>query len=56
MTVWDMGGAINGSWTYTFGTGNGARMVSVNSNGDWNHPIVAFTDLLQAEFCPGTTQ
>ncbi|MFI8260968.1 serine hydrolase domain-containing protein [Streptomyces sp. NPDC085665] len=56
VTVWGMGGAINGSWTYTFGTRNGTRMVSVNSNGDWNHPIIAFTDLLQAEFCPGTTE
>ncbi|MCX4539873.1 serine hydrolase domain-containing protein [Streptomyces sp. NBC_01565] len=55
VTVWGMGGAINGSWTYTFGTRNGTRMVSVNSNGDWNHPIAAFTDVLQAEFCPGPT-
>ncbi|MFF4293900.1 serine hydrolase domain-containing protein [Streptomyces vinaceus] len=53
VTVWGMGGAINGSWTYTFGTRSGTRMVSVNSNGDWNYPIAAFTDLLQAEFCPG---
>ncbi|WP_328622471.1 serine hydrolase domain-containing protein [Streptomyces sp. NBC_00354] len=52
-TVWGMGGAINGSWTYTFGTRNGTHMVSVNSNGDWNYPISAFTDVLKAEFCPG---
>ncbi|MFF4319513.1 serine hydrolase domain-containing protein [Streptomyces sp. NPDC001568] len=52
VTVWGMGGAINGSWTYTFGTRNGTRMVSVNVNGDWNSPITVFTDLLQAEFCP----
>ncbi|MFD3552159.1 serine hydrolase domain-containing protein [Streptomyces goshikiensis] len=52
VTVWGMGGAINGSWTYTFGTRDGSRMVSVNSNGDWDVPIVAFTEALQAEFCP----
>ncbi|MFH8890249.1 serine hydrolase domain-containing protein [Streptomyces sp. NPDC017949] len=52
VTVWGMGGAINGSWTYTFGTRNGTRMVSVNVNGDWNSPITTFTDVLLAEFCP----
>ncbi|MEU8774301.1 serine hydrolase domain-containing protein [Streptomyces sp. NPDC048606] len=52
VTVWGMGGAINGSWTYTFGSRDGARMVSVNANGDWNFPIAAFTELLQAEFAP----
>ncbi|MFF0551840.1 serine hydrolase domain-containing protein [Streptomyces sp. NPDC004311] len=50
-TVWGMGGAINGSWTYTYGTRDGRRMLSVNVNGDWNDPIATFTDLLQAEFC-----
>ncbi|MFF3013098.1 serine hydrolase domain-containing protein [Streptomyces sp. NPDC057939] len=54
VTVWGMGGAVNGSWTYTFGTRNGTRMVSVNVNGDWNSPITTFTDVLQAEFCPSS--
>ncbi|MFE2550166.1 hypothetical protein ACFXGI_16660 [Streptomyces sp. NPDC059355] len=45
VAVRGMGGAVNGT-----------RMVSADSNGDWNYPIIAFTDLLQAQFCPGTTE
>ncbi|TXS22235.1 class A beta-lactamase-related serine hydrolase [Streptomyces sp. ms191] len=52
VTVWGMGGAINGSWTYTFGTRGGRRTLAVNANGDWNDPIATFTELLQSEFCP----
>ncbi|MFJ3928195.1 serine hydrolase domain-containing protein [Streptomyces sp. NPDC090022] len=51
-TVWGMGGAVNGSWTFTYGTRDGRRVLSVNVNGDWNDPIATFTDLLGTEFCP----
>ncbi|MFD4629148.1 serine hydrolase domain-containing protein [Streptomyces sp. NPDC058284] len=55
-TVWGMGGALFGSWSYAFGTRDGERMVTVNTNGDWcegrwKDPIGIFTDLLQAWFC-----
>jgi D-alanyl-D-alanine carboxypeptidase len=59
VTVWGMGGAINGSWTYTYGTRDGKHMLSTNVNGDWANgqwtppsPIGVFTDVLNAEFCP----
>ena len=52
VTVWGMGGAINGSWSYTYGTRDGRRMVATSVNGDWNNPIAVFTEVLQAEFCP----
>ncbi|SDW27790.1 D-alanyl-D-alanine carboxypeptidase [Amycolatopsis xylanica] len=53
--VWGMGGAIHGSWSYSFGTRDGSRLVVVNVNGDWAaggrpDPIGVFTDLLEAEF------
>ncbi|MEU7896111.1 serine hydrolase domain-containing protein [Nonomuraea sp. NPDC049152] len=56
-TVWGMGGAIFGSWSYTYGTRDGRHMVATNTNGDWagggwKDPIGIFTDVLQAEFCP----
>ncbi|MEU8512473.1 serine hydrolase domain-containing protein [Kitasatospora sp. NPDC048722] len=60
-TVWGMGGAINGSWTYTYGSRDGRHLLSTNVNGDWTDgawksgawPIGVFTDELEAEFCPG---
>ena len=56
-TVWGMGGALNGSWAYTYGTRDGGHLLSTNVNGDWaggtwQNPIGVFTDVLQAEFCP----
>ncbi|WP_431892736.1 hypothetical protein [Nonomuraea sp. bgisy101] len=56
-TVWGMGGAIHGSWSYAYGPRDGRRMVATNINGDgagdgWKDPIGIFTDVLQAEFCP----
>ncbi|WP_433417815.1 serine hydrolase domain-containing protein [Microtetraspora malaysiensis] len=56
-TVWGMGGAIFGSWTYTYGTRDGKHMIAANVNGDWakgdwKDPIGVFTDVLRAEFCP----
>jgi D-alanyl-D-alanine carboxypeptidase len=58
-TVWGMGGALNGSWTYTYGSRDGRHVLSVNANGDWGggsvpNPIGVFTDVLRAEFCPAT--
>ncbi|MFF3111294.1 serine hydrolase domain-containing protein [Kitasatospora sp. NPDC057904] len=62
-TVWGMGGAINGSWTYTYGSRDGRHLLSTNVNGDWTNgtwksgawPIGVFTDELEAEFCPSAT-
>ncbi|KJS62445.1 serine hydrolase domain-containing protein [Streptomyces rubellomurinus] len=56
-TVWGMGGAINGSWSYTFGTRDGRHLLSTEVNGDWakggfGSPIGVFTAELEAEFCP----
>jgi D-alanyl-D-alanine carboxypeptidase len=55
-TVWGMGGALFGSWSYTYGARDGEQMVTTNVNGDWSNggwddPIGIFTDLLQAKFC-----
>ncbi|WP_031065973.1 serine hydrolase domain-containing protein [Streptomyces sp. NRRL WC-3742] len=56
-TVWGMGGAINGSWSYTFGSRDGRHLLSTEVNGDWakgpmGSPIGVFTHELEAEFCP----
>ncbi|MFB4273451.1 serine hydrolase domain-containing protein [Nonomuraea sp. GTA35] len=50
-TVWGMGGALHGSWSYAYGTRDATRMLVQNVNGDWNNPIAVFTDVLEAEFC-----
>ncbi|MFC7564399.1 serine hydrolase domain-containing protein [Actinomadura namibiensis] len=50
-TVWGMGGAINGSFSFTYGTRDGRHMMAQNVNGDWNNPIDTFTKALDAEFC-----
>ncbi|MFJ9682684.1 serine hydrolase domain-containing protein [Streptomyces sp. NPDC101194] len=55
-TVWGMGGALFGSWSYSYGARGGEQMVTTNVNGDWSEggwddPIGIFTDLLQARFC-----
>ncbi|MFH9352770.1 serine hydrolase domain-containing protein [Kitasatospora sp. NPDC017646] len=57
--VWGMGGAINGSWSYTFGTRDGHHLLSTEVNGDWADgsqwgPILVFTKELEAEFCGNT--
>ncbi|WP_406290408.1 serine hydrolase domain-containing protein [Embleya sp. NBC_00896] len=54
-TVWGMGGALFGSWSYAYGARDGEQMVTTNVNGDWSDggwddPIGIFTDLLQAKF------
>ncbi|MFJ9455380.1 serine hydrolase domain-containing protein [Kitasatospora sp. NPDC101447] len=59
-TVWGMGGAIDGSWSYTFGTRDGRHVLSTEVNGDWANgtwawPIGVFTAELEAEFCTPTT-
>ncbi|GAA3147227.1 serine hydrolase domain-containing protein [Nonomuraea roseoviolacea] len=51
-TVWGMGGAINGSFSFAYGTRDGERMVVQNVNGDWNDPISLFMGVLEAEFGP----
>jgi D-alanyl-D-alanine carboxypeptidase len=61
VTVWGMGGALFGSWSYTYGTRDGKHMLVTNVNGDWanggwDDPIGIFTDVLQAEFCPDGSQ
>ncbi|MGW0909502.1 serine hydrolase domain-containing protein [Streptomyces sp. NPDC002853] len=55
-TVWGMGGALFGSWSYAYGARDGEQMLTTNVNGDWSEgswddPIGIFTDLLQAKFC-----
>ncbi|MFI7057046.1 serine hydrolase domain-containing protein [Streptosporangium canum] len=51
-TVWGMGGALQGSWSYAYGTRDATRMLVQNVNGDWNNPIgTVFTPVLEAEFC-----
>ncbi|MGG2464763.1 serine hydrolase domain-containing protein [Streptomyces sp. RGM 3693] len=55
-TVWGMGGALFGSWSYSYGARDGEQLVTTNVNGDWcdggwDDPIGIFTDLLQARFC-----
>ncbi|MFJ9767237.1 serine hydrolase domain-containing protein [Streptomyces erythrochromogenes] len=49
-TVWGMGGAINGSFCYTYGTRDGEHLVAQSVNGDWDDPIGIFTQVLEAEF------
>ncbi|MFE1873838.1 serine hydrolase domain-containing protein [Streptomyces sp. NPDC059496] len=54
-TVWGMGGALFGSWSYAYGARDGEQMVTTNVNGDWSDggwddPIGIFTDLLEAKF------
>jgi D-alanyl-D-alanine carboxypeptidase len=56
-----MGGAIDGSWSYTFGTRDGRHMLSTEVNGDWANgaqlgPISVFTAELEAEFCGNGAQ
>ncbi|MFI7708454.1 serine hydrolase domain-containing protein [Nonomuraea sp. NPDC049480] len=51
-TVWGMGGAINGSYTYAMSSRDGKHTVVTNMNGDWNNPIAALTKAVEAEFCP----
>ncbi|MFJ3840812.1 serine hydrolase [Streptomyces sp. NPDC090054] len=58
--VWGMGGALFGSFSYVYGTREGAHMLAVNINADWaggpwEDPIGIFTDLLEAEFGRGAT-
>lgn len=51
-TVWGMGGALQGSWSYAYGTRDATRMLIQNVNGDWKDPIdTVFTPVLEAEFC-----
>ncbi|MEY9843164.1 D-alanyl-D-alanine carboxypeptidase [Streptacidiphilus sp. BW17] len=55
-TVWGMGGAIDGSWSYTFGTRDGRHLLSTEVNGDWANgtfgsPVGVFTAELESEFC-----
>ncbi|GLW75037.1 serine hydrolase [Kitasatospora phosalacinea] len=59
-TLWGMGGATFGSWTYAFATADGTRRLAVNTNGDWtdpasgwDDPIGVFTDLLALALLPG---
>ncbi len=50
--VWGMGGAISGSFSYSYGTRDGRTVLAINVNGDWNNPIGTFTQALEAQFCP----
>ncbi|MGP3911764.1 serine hydrolase domain-containing protein [Nonomuraea sp. 10N515B] len=55
-TVWGMGGAIFGSWSYAYGSRDGRHLVAINVNADWaggpwKDPIGIFTDALEAEYC-----
>ncbi|GAA1455918.1 beta-lactamase family protein [Nocardiopsis exhalans] len=45
-TVWGMGGAINGSFCFTYGTRDGGLVISQSINCDWGNPIGAFAELL----------
>ncbi|MCC9307920.1 beta-lactamase family protein [Kitasatospora sp. RB6PN24] len=51
-TLWGMGGALLGSWSYSYGSRDGTRRLTVNANGDWtdggwDDPIGIFTELLE---------
>ncbi|MFC3452779.1 serine hydrolase domain-containing protein [Amycolatopsis speibonae] len=53
--VWGMAGALFGSWTYVFGSRDGAHLVAANINADWaagpwSDPGEVLADLLVAEF------
>ncbi|MEV3861605.1 serine hydrolase domain-containing protein [Streptomyces sp. NPDC050095] len=58
-TVYGQFGGTEGSWTYTYGTRDGRRLLSTNVNGDWldgsgwsmQSPIGAFDAELEAGFC-----
>jgi D-alanyl-D-alanine carboxypeptidase len=57
-TVYGMAGAVEGSYTYAYGTRDGRHLLSTNVNGDWlngtwslPYPYGAFTAELEAEFC-----
>ncbi|SEM11254.1 serine hydrolase domain-containing protein [Streptacidiphilus jiangxiensis] len=55
-TVWGMGGAIDGSWSYTFGTRDGRHLLSTEVDGDWGNgtwrsPVGVFNAEMEAEFC-----
>ncbi|HJP74198.1 MAG TPA: serine hydrolase domain-containing protein [Pseudonocardiaceae bacterium] len=60
-TVYGMWGAVEGSWTNTYGTRDGSHLLSTNVNGDWLNgtdwtpalpaPIGAFTAEMESEFC-----
>ncbi|MFE0602382.1 serine hydrolase [Streptomyces sp. NPDC058892] len=54
-TVWGMGGAINGSYCYTYGTRDGGHLLAQSVNGDWNDPIGLFTQVLEAELAGDRT-
>ncbi|MGO1054726.1 serine hydrolase domain-containing protein [Crossiella sp. CA198] len=58
-TVWGMGGAIFGSWSYTYGSRDGSRVVSTNVNGDWaehptGSPLGIVTEVISTQLCPAT--
>jgi D-alanyl-D-alanine carboxypeptidase len=46
--VWGMGGAIFGSWSFTYGVRG--HVITVNVNGDWGDPLGALIDVVDAEF------
>lgn len=55
VTVWGHGGSILGSWSYTYGTRDGVRVVAQHMNGDWSDQIGISTDVLRAVFCPNSS-
>ncbi|MFD9818511.1 serine hydrolase domain-containing protein [Streptomyces violascens] len=59
-TVWGMGGAVLGSWSYAYGTRDGGHMLTTNVNADWaqgpwDDPIGIFTDVFETEFGGGVS-
>lgn len=49
-TVYGLGGATMGSWTWAMGSRDGSRIVVTQTNGDWNDPLDVFTTVLQTQF------
>ncbi|MGX1771196.1 serine hydrolase domain-containing protein [Nocardia brasiliensis] len=51
-TVYGIGGATMGSWSWAMGDRAGERVVVLQTNGDWNNPLDVFTTVLQTQFTP----
>ncbi|MER5319437.1 serine hydrolase domain-containing protein [Streptosporangium roseum] len=55
VTVWGIGGATYGSWSYAMGSRDGKHLLVSQVNGDWSG-LSVFNDVLSAEFCPTTSR
>ncbi len=49
-TLYGHGGMISGTWSFLYGTADGARVVTQNVNADWGNPLEVFTEVMDAAF------